>query len=337
VEAADEARLIVRNATSLMFPLPLSYGTKLSSVPEVKSVALANWFGGVYQDPKNFFAKFAVSPEEYFGMYPELGIPSEQYQAFLKDRKGCVVGKKLAAQYGFHVGDVIPIIGDIFPGTWEFNVHAIYQGTKPGTDETTMFFHWKYLDESRPPRQQGNVGFYIIQLSNPGAAGRIAKSIDADFENSPEQTLTETEKAFQIDFLRMMGNIEFLVRAIGGAVVFALVLVAANTMAMAARERTTEIAILKTIGFSGRLLGALVLSEALLLSLAGWGLGGVAAWGMTRWVERTFPTMFPVFPLKPETLALSLSVALLTGGIAGLFPALRAARTSVVAAMRKVA
>ena len=337
VEMADESRLVVRNAISIVFPLPISYRTRIANLPGVKSVTIGNWFGGVYQDRKNFFAKFAVDAETYFPMYPEYAIPPAQYDDFLKDRKGCAIGRKLAARYGFKVGDTIPIIGDIYPGQWEFNVRAIYEGTRKATDETMMVFHWKYLDESLPRNFQGQVGFYIVQLSNPSDAGRVAKALDAEFENSPDQTLTETEKAFQVEFVRMMGNIELLVRAIGSAVVFAVLLVAANTMAMAARERTTEIAILKTLGFRGSLLAALIAAEGLLLTLAGWVLGCGVAWLICRGVATTFATFFPIFVLKPQTIALSLGVALLTGIVASLFPAAHAVRTSIVRAMREVA
>ncbi len=337
IEVADEARLVVRNSTSLVFPLPLAYRDRIARVAGVKSVAAANWFGGTYVDKKNFFAKFAVDAETYFPMYPEYGVPPDQFEAFLKDRKGCLVGRKIAEKFGFKLGGTIPITGDIFPGEWQFNVSGIYQGSKKGTDETIMFFHWKYLDESRPVRRQSQVGFYIAQLSNPDLAASAAKAIDLEFENAPDQTLTETEKAFNLGFFQMMGNIQRLVEYIGAAVIFAILLVAANTMAMAARERTTEIAILKTVGFRNGLLGRLVVAEGLLLAIAGWGLGIGASWFVCQGVEKAFPTQFPVFRLRVETLALALGVALFTGGIAGLFPAIHAARTTIVDAMRRVA
>jgi putative ABC transport system permease protein len=337
VEMADESRLVMRNAISIIFPLPLSYRTRIAGMEGVKSVSLGNWFGGIYQDKKNFFAKFAVDAETYFPMYPEFTIPPDRYQEFLKDRKGCVVGKKLAAKYGFKVGDTVPVMGDIYPGDWEFNVRAIYEGTRKGADETMLLFHWKYLDESLPRRRQGMVGFYMIQLANPWDAGRVAKALDAEFENSPDQTLTETEKAFQTEFVKMMGNIELMVRSIGGAVVFAILLVAANTMAMAARERTTEIAIMKTIGFRSSQLACLVAAEGFVLTLAGWLLGCGVAWGVCRFVEANFSTFLPSFPLKLETILLALAVALFTGLVSVLFPAAHAARTSIVQGMREVA
>ena len=337
LEMADATRLIVREATAIIFPLPLAYRQKIAAIPGVRSVAISNWFGGVYQDKKQFFPRFAIDAETYLPMYPEFGIPPEQLAEFLKDRKGCIVGRKIADRYGLKVGGTIPIRGDIYPGDWEFNVRAIYEGRKQGTDETWMFFHWKYLDESRPKRQQGQVGIYVVQLENPSQAGRIAKTIDALFENSPNQTLTETEKAFQTEWIRMMGNIEVLVRAIGGAVIFALVLVAANTMAMAARERTTEIAILKTLGFTRGLLAALVAAEGILLTLAGWALGMGLAWMICRGIETSMPNLFPIFSLQASTVLLALAVAVLTGLVSSLFPAVHAARTSIVNAMREVA
>jgi len=337
VEFSDDARLVTRNATSLIFPLPYSYRSRLAAMPGVRSVSIGNWFSGVYQDKKNFFAKFAVEIDTYFGMYPEFYVPPDEFAAVLADRQGCIIGRKLAQKYGFKIGDTIPVMGDIFPGDWEFNVRAIYEGRKPSADETAMFFHWKYLDESQPKQSQGQVGWYLVQIEDPDQAGRVAKMVDAEFENSAEQTLTETERAFNLGFVKMMGNIEKLVRAIGSAVVFAILLVAANTIAMAARERTTEVAILKTIGFQGPLIGSLVLAEALLLTMVGWGIGTGVSWLLCEGVERAFPTFFPVFPLKSATVAASLVVALATGAFAGLLPALRAARTTIVAALRQVA
>jgi putative ABC transport system permease protein len=337
VEMADEARLVVREATSIMYQLPLAYRDRIASIGGVRSVTTANWFGGIYRDRKNFFPKFAVDAETYFPMYPEFGMPEDQYRAFLKDRKGCVIGKKLAAQYGFKVGDVIPIEGDIYPGAWEFNVRAIYEGRKKGADETMLVFHWKYLDESLPTVLRSKVGLYIVQLESPREAGRIAKRIDSEFENSPDKTLSETEKAFNTEFVRMMGNFGLLVRAIGGAVAFAILLVAANTMAMAARERTTEIAILKTLGFRAGRIAGLVVTEGLLLTLAGWGVGCGLAWLLCRGIEESFATFFPVFSLAPETIALSLGIAVLTGILASLLPALRAARLTIIGALREVA
>lgn len=337
VEVAQEARLVTRSKTSLIFPLPVAFGSKIAAVPGVRAVSSGTWFGGNYQDKKNMFPKFAIDAEKYFPMYLEYGIPPDQYQAFLADRKGCVVGRKLAAKYGFKLGDPLPIIGTIYPGDWQFNVRAIYEGLKPAADETAMFFHWKYLEESLPLRRQGLVGWYMVQVQDGREAGRIAKAIDAEFENSPDQTLSETEKEFQLGFVKMMGNFELLVRVIGSAVAFALMLVAGNTMAMAARERTTEIAILKTIGYRKSHLASLIVAEALLLVLTGWAVGCGGAYAVCKGVEAAFPTYFPVFPLKPMTVAIALAVAVFTGAISGLFPALQAARISIVDAMRKIA
>jgi putative ABC transport system permease protein len=337
VEMADESRLVMRNATSIIFPLPLAYRTRIAATPGVKSVSIGNWFGGTYQDKKNFFPKFAVDAETYFPMYPEYQVPPKEYEDFLKDRKACIVGRKLAARFGFKVGDTIPIIGDIYAGDWELNVRAIYSAAKAGADETLMFLHWKYLDESLPRRVQGQVGFYMVQLHDPSSAARVAKQLDAEFENSIQQTLTETEKAFNLEFVKMMGNIGLLVRAIGSAVVFAILLVAANTMAIAARERTTEIAILKTIGYPARLIAGLLVAEGLLLTVLGWALGCGGSWLLCRGVSTAFATFFPVFFLRAETMGIALAVAVATGLVASVFPALHAIRTSIVGAMREVA
>jgi putative ABC transport system permease protein len=339
--STDASRLIVRNRVSLVFPMPLAYRQRIAALPGVQSVSVANWFGGNYQDKKNFFAKFAIDAETYLPIYPERAVPKDQLAAFMADQKGCIIGKGLAAKYGFKIGDTIPVMGDIYPApggdAWEFDVRAIYEATKPRIDEQTMYFHWKYLDESMPPRRQGQVGIYIVQLTDPSRAGSVAKAIDAEFENSPDQTLTETEESFQMDFVKMWGNVALLVRVIGAAVVFALLLVAANTMAMAARERTTEIAILKTLGFRGGLLGSLVLAESLLLTVVGWAAGAGLAWLVCRGVAGAFATLLPTFRLTGETVLLALGVAVFTGAVSGLFPAGHAMRTRIVDAMRKVA
>jgi putative ABC transport system permease protein len=337
VEMADESRLVTRNATSIIFQLPLACEGRIARMSGVRQVAIGNWFGGVYQDKKNFFAKFAVDAPKYFSMYPEYVVAPAQFAEFLRDRKGCIIGRKLAAKYGFRVGQTVPIEGDIYPGTWEFNVCGIYEGTRKSVDETVFFFHWKYLDESLPKVRQGQVGFYITQLENPVDAGRVSKEIDAEFENSPDRTLTETEKAFQLEFVRMIGNIELLVRAIGSAVVFAILLVAANTMAMAIRERTMEIAILKTLGFRNTVLSIFIVGESLALAFLGWLVGTGVAWFFAKGVERAFSTFFPVFSLKPQTVAWSLGIGLLTGILASLFPVVHAMRIRIVDAMREVA
>ncbi|MBI1849996.1 MAG: FtsX-like permease family protein [Planctomycetes bacterium] len=340
--ASDASRLVVRNKVSLMLPLPLAYQQRIESMAGVKAVTWWDWFGGNYQDKKNFFAKIAVEAESYFRMYPEFEIPKDQMSAFLADRRGCVIGQKLSEKFGFKLGDTVPIIGDIYPApsgdTWEFVVKAIYTTTKIGVDENRMFLHWKYLDERMTELSRGGlIGVYTIQIDDPSKAAAVAKAVDAEFENSPEQTLTETEESFQMDFVKMWGNIAFLVRVIGAAVVFALLLVAANTMAMAARERTAEIAILKTLGFRGALLGSLVLAESLMLTIVGWAIGAGLAWVVCLGVSGMISRFLPTFALTLAPIALSLVIAVVIGAVSGVFPALHAARTRIVDAMRKVA
>jgi putative ABC transport system permease protein len=339
VESADDSRLVVRRETAIIYQLPLAYRARIVNVPGVKAVTWANWFGGIYRDKKEFFGKFAIDAETYLPMFPEIGIDPAQVENFKKDRTGCIIGKKLAEKYGFKVGDVIPIIGDIYPSEdeWRFNVQGIYHATRPGFDETGMYFNWKYLDEYLPKRRQGEAGWYMVQLANPSDAPRVSKAIDALFENSPHRTLTQTEKAFQMEFVMMMGNVGFLVTMIGSAVVFATFLVSANTMAMAARERTTEIAILKTLGFKSPLLGTLVLAEGMGLTLMGWALGSVIAFFICKGVATALSTYFPVFEFKWQTALLSLGIAGVTGLVSSLFPAAHAARTTIVGAMREVA
>lgn len=334
IEVAGADRLFVISRVSLIQPLPLAYRERLLQLDGVKAVTHASWFGGVYQEPRNFFPQFAIDDESYRAMYPEFEITDEQWRAFMADREACVVGAATAKRYGFKLGDRIPIKGTIFPGTWEFNTRAIYQGSREIDDETQFWFHSKYLEERAPDWFSGVVGWYVVRVAQPDQAEAVASAIDTRFANSANETKTEPERAFNANFIKQMGNIELLIMVIGSVVFFTLLLVTGNTMAIAVRERTAELAVLKTIGFSDRFVLGLVLAESLLIALVGGGLGVLAANGMLPGLAEAMPGF--TFYLPPEQLAAGVGLAALAGLAAGLLPATAAMRLKVVDALRRV-
>ena len=337
IRASDDTRLVVRHAASLVFPLPLAYQSRLEQVPGVKRVGYGNWFGGYYQDPKNQFTQFAVDVPSLFDLYPEFVIDPAQQEAFLAEQTACIAGKTLVDKYGWKLGDVIPITGTIYPGEWRLTLRGIYKASTPDADENAIFFHWKYVNEGMPQGRKDLVGIYWLKVASPSDAPTVSAAVDAIYENSPQPTKTETEKAFQAGFIQMMGNVSLLLTILGSAIVFAILLVTVNTMMMAARERTTEIAILKTLGFTDGLVLRIVAVEALILSLAGGVLGCGLAFLIFRKVDFTAGGMFPNFRVLPETVGWGLLVALGMGLASGLVPALTAARLQIANALRKVA
>ncbi len=333
-KVGSESRLVVRSSISIIFPLPMSYLSQLEATPGVKSVAWQNWFGGVYIDERNFFAQFAISPERYLNMYPELVLPPDQRQAFLTERTACIIGPKLAKKYGLKVGQKLALKGTIYPGDWNFDIRGIYSTTDPSIDENTMFFHYDYLDEGS--NREARPGTFILQLSDPSLAASVCSAVDAKFVNSEAGTKTETERAFQAGFVSMWGNISFLLSAIGTAVFFAILLVAANTMMMAARERTREMAILKAVGFRDRLIFGLVMGEAALLSVMGGAVGILGAKLLFDATKFDAGGMLPGFQLKWATVGLGIAISLTLGLLSGIVPAVQAARLPVIQAIRKL-
>lgn len=337
IRASDDTRLVVRHAASLVFPLPMAYKDRLEQVPGVLRVGWGNWFGGYYQDPKNQFTQFAVDPVSLFDIYPEMVLSQEQRETFVNERTACIAGQALVDKYGWKLGDVIPITGTIYPGEWRLTLRGIYKASTPDADENAIFFQWNYLNETMPDVRKNWVGIYWVKVASPSDAPTVSARIDALYENSPQPTKTETEKAFHAGFIQMMGNVSLLLTILGSAIVFAIMLVTINTMMMAARERTTEIAILKTLGFGDRLVLGLVAAECILLSLAGGILGCGLAFAIFRKVNFTAGGMFPNFRVLPETLAAGLLLSLVMGLLSGLVPAVRAARLQIAGALRKVA
>jgi putative ABC transport system permease protein len=335
IDIAGADRLVVINRTSIIQPLPLSYADKIRRMPGVKELTYANWFGGVYQDERNFFPQFAIDVENQRRVYPEFDIPEEQWQNFVKDRQGAIAGAATAKRFGWKVGDRIPIKGTFLGGVWEFNLDGIYHGTRQADDETQFWFQWKRLEEQVPERLKGQVGWYTVKLDHPDDSLRISKAIDTEFANSPFETHTDTEKAFAAGWVKQFGNIQFLIMAIGGVVFFTLLLVTGNTMAIAVRERTGELAVLKAVGYSDRFVLLFVLFESLLIAL----IGGVVGLGLAKlFTLGGDPTrgLLPFFFLPGEAILAGLALTILVGAISGLIPAIGAMRLRVVDALRRV-
>ena len=334
VDVAGADRLVVVNRVSIIQPLPLAYRDRLARIPGVTQVTFANWFGGVYQDERNFFPQFAIDRETYRQMYPEFVIPDDQWQAFLGDKEGAVVGEALAERFKWKLGDRIPIKGTIFAGSWEFNVRAIYKGRRVQDDETQFWFRWDYLDERKQFRK-GNVGWYTVRIDDPDSAVRVVKAIDEQFANSPAETKADTEKAFAASWVKQMGNIELLITTIGSVVFFTLLLVTGNTMAIAVRERTRELAVLKAVGFSDPFVLVLVIVETIVVAAVGGGVGlGLAK----LFTLRGDPTggLLPFFYLPASAIVSGLALALIVGLLAGILPAFSASRLRIVDALRRI-
>jgi len=337
-KAASGARLITRNAISLTVPLPASYENRIRSIDGVTAIARSNWFGGVYQDPKKFFAQFAVS-SRYLELYPEFVLPEAERQAWLRDRKGCLVGRQLADIYGFKVGDVLPLRGTIYPGTWEFVVRGIFEGADDTKITRHMLFHWDYLNESlrKNARQRvDQVGVYIVGIDNPDNSAAVALAVDATFRNSLAETLTETEQAFQLGFVAMSNEIIAAIRLVSYVVILIIMAVMANTMAMSARERTAEYATLKALGFGPGFIALLIFGESLAICVLGGGLGLIATGPAAAAFKHFAGTYFPVFEVSTSTMALQAVCALTVGAAAALVPAMRAARVRIVDGLRAV-
>ena len=335
IDVAGADRLVVIGRTSMIQPLPIAYKDRLKRTPGVKDVAFAIWFGGVYQDPKNFFGQFAIVPDDWLVMYPEFKVSEEEWKAFKADRQGVVVGKKLSDRFGWKIGDRVPLQAPSFMGggSWEFNVRGIYHGTRKNDDETQFWLQHQYLIEKAPAFWKGIVGWYTVRIANPDAAPAVAKLIDEEFSNSANETRTQTESAFAASMVKQMGNIEFLILAIGSVVFFTLLLVTGNTMAISVRERTNELAVLKAIGYSDAFVLTIVLAESLLIATIG---GAIGLWLASLLVDLDPTSGLLLLYLPPIAFVLGAVIALVTGMLAGLLPAITAMRLNVVSALRRI-
>lgn len=339
IELAGADRLMVLNKISLIMPLPESYGGRVRAIEGVTDVTHANWFGGYYRETRNAFANMAVDPESWLRMYPEFQLSEEQKKAWLADRQGAIVGADTARRFGWKVGDRVPLEATIFRRpdgrAWEFNIDGIYDSPVKGTDKTQLFFHYDYLSEVlRDVGMSGQVGWYVIKVADPDRSPEIAKKVDAMFTNSPAETKTDSEKAFVAGFAKQIGNVGLITQLVAAAAILMILLITANTMAQSIRERTGELAVLKTLGFGdGRVL-SMVLLESCFIALLGGGVGLTVAWFLVALGDPTggfLPTFY--FPVRDLILGVALVLGL--GVISGAFPAWQAGRLRIVDALRR--
>ncbi len=339
VDIAGADRLMVQPKYSIVDPLPIRHLNQIRSVPGVAMVTHADWFGGFYQDHKNFFAKYPVTPKEYFAVYPELAIDPAQLEKFANTRTGAVAPADMATKYGWRVGDKIPIEADIYPKKdntrlWEFDLVGTYQAPSGGRGRNPFLFNYDYFDEARQ-FGQGQVGWFIVRVDDPLKAAEVARAIDKQFENSANETRTATEAEFARQFANQIGNIGLMMGGILGAVFFTIILLTGNTMAQAFRERVPELAVLKTLGFSDARVSLLVLGEAVLLTLVGGALGlGIAAL-LAPGLGKGIKEILPGFVIAWETIAQGLALAALLGLVVGAVPALTARSLRIVDALRE--
>ncbi len=337
-ELAGADRLVVINRAGLINTIPLAYRDKILRIKGVKTVTHNNWFGGVYQDEKNFFPQFVIDPENQRQVMTEMQVPEDQWNNFVNDRQGAVAGATLAKRFGWKVGDRIPIKNALYgpTKTWEFNLDDIYKNEHSGGDESQFWLQWKYFDENIPSVIKSMIGWYVVKLDSPDDAVSVAAAIDTGFANSSTETKTETESAFQAGFAKQLGNIEFLILTIGSVVFFTLLLVTGNTMAISVRERIGELAVLKAIGFPDRLVLFFVLAEALVIALIGGLIGlGLAVLAIPV-VGAALNGLLPPLLLSVTVLSLGLVFAVFVGVASGLLPGIGAMRLRVVDALRRV-
>ena len=334
VNVAGVDRLVVRNRISLIMPLPYSYREVIRGLPHVSEATFATWFGGYYQDQKNFFPNFAIDPETYRKVFPEYTFTEDQWNSFVQDRQGCIISPPLVDKYKFKVGDHIPLTGTIWSGTWDFNVRGVYRAEKREQVSPELWFHYDYLEERRP-FFKGTVGWYVVKIDDPANAVAAAKAIDDRFANSPYETKSETERSFAAGFANQIGNIKLLILSIGSVVFFTLLLVTGNSTATAIRERTGELAVMKTVGFTDLSILFLVMAESLILAVVGGGLGLVLAKLYTMTGDPT-GGMLPLFYLRSDLLGLGFVLAVAAGAAAGIIPAVGAMRLKIVDALRRV-
>lgn len=336
---SSSTRIVTIRSTSLIFPMPTSHASGIRTINGVQDLTWANWFGGIYKDPRNFFAQFAIEPESYLRMYPEIELAPDERKAFLDDRTGCIVGEGLARTYGFKVGDRIvlqvgiPVYGE---QDYPLNVRGIYHAGGTAVDNQSLMFHWKYVDERSV--DPGMVGWYVVKIDNPEKAAAVSGAIDQQFANTPFETKTTTEQQFQASFASMFGNLNLLIGSIAVAVVITTLFVAANTMAMSVRERTTEIAVMRTLGFRSGMIFSLIAGEAVIISL----LGGLVGAGLARAIVNgetlgMVGGFIPYFGVDTANAAVGLGISAFIGVVAGVIPATMAARLKIVDALRRVA
>lgn len=340
VQMADANRMIVRHRMSFIQPLPQAYMARIARVPGVSTISHQSWFGGIYQDPKNQFGTFPVDPEPFLAMNPEISLPADQKEAWLKTRTGAIVGRTLAERFKWKIGDRIPMNSPIWPNksgsAWQFDIVGIYDGTKKTADTTSFMFRYDYFDEARV-NGTGTVGWYQVRLDDPKRAPEVASAIDLEFANSPAETKTETEAAMFQGFAQQLGNIGKIVTFILGAVFFTILLVAGNTMAQSVRERTQELGTLKAIGFSNGLVLGVVLGESLVITVLGGFIGLAFGWLMVTGIGEAGPIKqyFPIFFIPTRDMIVGIVLTVVLGFVAGILPAIQAMRLRLAEALRR--
>lgn len=340
VALAGADRLVVREKVSIINLLPVSYEARMDRIPGVDFSTFQTWFGGIYQDPKNFFMQNPVEPEKFLKIHPEIILPPDEAKAWLATRTGAIVGRRTAERFHWKIGDKVPIRSTIWSQangnlTWTFDIVGIYDGRDKGTDTTPMFFRYDYFDEARQ-FGKGQVGWYTIRIKDPSQAAEVAKRVDAEFENSPAETKTEPEGAFIQGWAAQLGNIVLIVSSILGMVFFTILLVTGNTMAQAVRERTGELGVLKAIGFTNARVVALVLAESCLLTVLGGIIGLGLALAITPVIAQPLAGLLPMFFLPTRAVFIGFGLSIALGLVTGIFPALQAMRLRVADALRRM-
>ncbi|MGO8765618.1 MAG: ABC transporter permease [Limisphaerales bacterium] len=341
VALAGADRLIVREKVSIINFLPISYEAEIEKIPGVDFATHQTWFGGIYQDPKNFFMQNPVEPEKFLRMHPEFILSPDESNAWVAARTGAIVGRRTANRFGWKIGDKIPIRSTIWTlpdgsTTWTFDIVGIFDGKDKGTDTTPLFFHYDYFDEARQAGAKGKIGWYTIRIKDPTQAAEVAKQVDAEFENSPTETKTEPEGAFVQGWASQIGNIVFIIASILSAVFFTILLVTGNTMAQAVRERTGELGVLKAIGFTNGQIVALVLAESCLISIIGGAAGLLLARAITPVLAQNLAGLLPLFYLPTNALFIGFGISIVLGIVTGIIPAIQAMRLRTADALRRM-
>lgn len=339
VEASSASRLITRSSISLIFHLPLSYKDKIRQVDGVKTVSWGNWFGGIYIDEKNFFANFGVDAKSYLELYPEFILTPEEETAFFRDRKGFIAGQKLAKRFGWKIGDTVTLKGTIYPGNWDFVLRGIYRGRDETIDETQFFFHWDYINETmkkRGSQRTDLVGWYMVGVTRPDRSTEVALAIDRLFKNSIAETLTETEKAFQLSFIAMSETIIMAIELVSFVVIIIIIAVVANTMSMTYRERIGEYAIFKTLGYRGWRIAGMIVGESMVITLLGTFFGIILTFPVAVIVGKMLSNYFPVFNVAEEAIYMDLAASIVIGLLAAIVPTYRSVRIRIADGLRRI-
>ena len=339
VEQSAPDRLITTSKINITFTLPLAQKQKIERIAGVQQVGHGTWFGGTYQDPKNFFAQFAFENSDMFRMYPEFILDSATITAWNAQRNAVIVGTETMERFGWTVGQTVPLKGTIYPGDWDFVIVGTYSGRTELTDDTQFIFHWDYIDQRLQqewPERAGQVGWWVVKLDDAGRATAVSKAIDAEFDNSADETLTQTEAQFQQSFVAMSGTIILVLQVISGLVIGIVLLVAANTMAMTARERISEYAVLKTLGFTPWHLVGLIGGESVLIASLGGVAGLLMMFPIIKGIAVAMRSWFPIFPIETGMLIVACVSVIVVGALAAIIPAARAIRISIVDGLRRV-